>query len=323
MAWKQAARIVLHRMGGLPALRYLRRGRFRVLMFHEFRDLDKLKLEAICEHITRQFEPVPLTALIAAMRGEIRPPPNAVAVTVDDGYRNFLLHGHPIFRKYRIPTTVYAVAGFSDGQLWLWTDKIVFALEHAQQRSLSTVIEGAGTLQLDLSSPAAKQQAVAQLCEALKLCPNEQRVQFLNGLGAWCGVEIPAVPPADRKALSWEELRALSAEDVEIGCHSYTHPILARIHDPEELDREIRGAKELMERRLKSAVSHFCYPNGRDIDIDEATVACTRAAGFVSSATCTYGLNTLQADPLRILRVPCDSGMQPDYAAELLAGLHM
>src|SRR5216683_5593171 len=116
MIWKNAARTVLHGMGGLPALRVMRRNQFRVLMFHEFQESCHANLEALCDHIRRHFEPVPLSTIAAALRGDTSLPPNALTITVDDGYRNFL-HAHAVFRKYRMPATIYAVAGFSDGRL--------------------------------------------------------------------------------------------------------------------------------------------------------------------------------------------------------------
>lgn len=178
-------------------------------------------------------------------------------------------------------------------------------------------------MDLDLSCREAKQRAITLLWEALKICANDQRLRFVDSLSELFAVEIPPFPPDHCAALSWEELRQLAAEDVEIGCHTYTHPILSRISDRSELEREIKGAKDLIEMRLGSTVSHFCYPNGRDIDIGEASPICVRNAGFVSSVTCSYGLNTLEVDPLRIRRVPLASSISPDYAAELLAGLHL
>jgi peptidoglycan/xylan/chitin deacetylase (PgdA/CDA1 family) len=292
-------------------------------MFHEFRPCDRPGLEAICEHIGRHFEPVPLSRLIDAIAGRSSVPHNALAVTVDDGYRNYLLHGHPVFRRHRIPTTIYAVAGFSDGKLWLWTDRLAFAIEHTSKKTIWAEIQAGQEQEIDLSSANAKDQAIARLLEALKLCSNERRVKFVNALGTLCGVEFPLEPPPFLMPLSWDELRALSAEEVVIGCHSYSHPILSRLSDPGEMEREILGAKELMEARLKSAVLHFCYPNGRDIDIGEASIARVQAAGFVSSVTGVAGLNTLRANPLRMRRIPLDSWMNLDYATESLVGLHL
>ena len=151
---------------------------------------------------------------------------------------------------------------------------------------------------------------------------NQRRLEFLNDFASLCGVEVPPEPPPDRASLSWDEMRALAADGVEIGCHTDSHPILSRVSDVSELEHEIRGAKELMEKRLKRKVDHFCYPNGREIDISAAAVACVREAGFASAVTCTYGLNTVQADPLRIRRLPVGGITDFEYATETLVGIH-
>jgi len=308
-------------MGGLAALRWSSRGSFRVAMFHEFRESDLAGLDRICAHISRHFEPIPLASMVSAIAGQTRLAANALVVTVDDGYRNFLL-AQPIFRRHRIPATVYAVAGFCDRRLWLWTDQVSFAIEHTAKKSVHAVIDQQ-IFDLDLSSEAGSQQSRERLWEALKVCADGERLAFLGRLPALFGVEIPEDPPESRSALSWEELRALAADGVEIGCHTYSHPILSRLSDRSSLEQEIRGARELMESRLQRPVMHFCYPNGREIDIGERSRACVRESGFTSSVTCTFGLNTLQADPWRLQRLPLDASMEPDYASEVLAGLHL
>lgn len=310
-------------MGGLATLRLVHRGKFRALMFHEFEESLCKNLDLICKYISCNYEPVSLSAIAAAIYSKRRLPANAVTVTVDDGYRNFLMFGHPIFKKHGISTTVYAVTGFADGRLWLWTDQVAFILEQTARKAFSVEVEKGKLLDLDLSSATSRSQATRSLCEALKEVPNRHRLEFLHGFASLCSVEIPPLPPGERRALSWDEMRALAADGVEIGCHTDSHPILSRVSDHVELQREIRGAKEVMEARLKRRVDHFCYPNGREIDISEATVACVREAGFLSSVTCTYGLNTLQANPLRIMRLPVEAGQKVEYTAEMLVGFHL
>ena len=63
--------------------------------------------------------------------------------------------------------------------------------------------------------------------------------------------------------MSWDDLRAVASEGVEVGCHTETHAILSQIAQPSELDREIRGAKEKLEQRLGMPVAHFSYPTAR------------------------------------------------------------
>jgi peptidoglycan/xylan/chitin deacetylase (PgdA/CDA1 family) len=123
--------------------------------------------------------------------------------------------------------------------------------------------------------------------------------------------------------MNWEELKAIASDGVEIGCHSATHPILSRVSSPLKLESEIRGAKELLESRLGFPVRHFCYPNGRAIDIGTAAANLVRDAGFISATTTTWGMNPIQMDPMCIRRLPFSSDTDYRYGAELLAGLHL
>ncbi len=323
MLWKKAARRALHELGGLAVLRSRHRRKFGVLMFHSFSERDEANVDAICAHLVRYFEPVSLSAIVDALDGRRALPDNAITITVDDGYRNFLLHGYPVFRKNRIPATLYAVAGFSDGQLWLWPDQVEFGLRHTTRSSLRTPLGEGEPLELALRTPEERADAKFRLTETLKEVSNDRRVAFLAEFGKLCGVDIPPHPPSGCEAMSWDELRAVAADGIEIGCHTQTHPILSRLSNRAELEAEIRGARQHMEERLGFEVRHFCYPNGRPMDVGEAAMRCVREAGFASAVTCSYGLNTIEADRFQIRRIPFNGDLDLHYGQELLAGLHM
>jgi peptidoglycan/xylan/chitin deacetylase (PgdA/CDA1 family) len=320
---KTAARVMLHKMGGLAILRGVHRRKFGILNFHSFSEQDQANVEAICAHIVRHYEPVSLSPILDALDGLRSLPDNAITVTVDDGYRNFLLHGHPIFRRYHIPTTLYGVAGFHDGKLWLWPDQIEFGLQHTMRSSIRTSLGDGEPLEFSLRTPAEKAEAIFRLTESLKEVSNNRRVAFLAEFANLCGVDIPPDPPSGREAMSWDELRAVASEGVEIGCHTESHPILSRLPNRMELEREIRGAKEHFQERLGFDIRHFCYPNGRPIDIGEAAIRCVKEAGFASAVSCTYGLNSVEVDRFQMLRIPFGSSIGRHYGEELLAGLHM
>jgi len=322
-ALKNAARRVLHSMGGLAMLRKRSREHSRVLMFHSFNEGDQTKLDSICAEITKTCQPVSLNNIVEAARGHATLPDFAVTVTIDDAYRSYLTWGHPVFLRHKIPVTVFAVAGFSDGRLWLWPDQIEFALENTNRTSVHAEVQPGNILDLDLSTPASRSAATSQLNEALKLVPDEARLAFIANLESLTGVSIPPYPPANRAAMTWDQLRAIAADGVEIGCHTETHPILSRVASPEKLEREIRGAKEFLESRLWLPVNHFCYPNGRAIDIGPAAAEMVRKAGYISATTTTWGMNPVPADPWAIKRLPFSGDTSPEYAAELLAGLHL
>lgn len=310
-------------MGGLALLRNRHRGEFGILMFHSFSQQTQANIEAICAHLTRHFEPVSLTQIVESLESGKALPKYAIAVTVDDGYRNFLQYAHPIFRRHRIPAVLYAVAGFSEGRLWLWPDRIDFGIRYSKHDAIHVHLVNGRALDLPLITDNDKNAAVVCLTEALLEVPDAARVAFLESFGGLCGVEIPVEPPPGKEPMSWGDLRAVASEGVEIGCHTETHPILSRLSGKVELEREILGAKLHLEERLGFPVRHFCYPNGKPADIDSAAMEIVRRSGYASAVTCSWGFNSADVNRLEIRRLPLDSTLDLRYGKEVMAGLHL
>jgi peptidoglycan/xylan/chitin deacetylase (PgdA/CDA1 family) len=87
--------------------------------------------------------------------------------------------------------------------------------------------------------------------------------------------------------MSWDEVRALSAAGMQIGCHTMTHPFLTRVKDDTALQREILGAKQRIEAEIGKPVTSIAYPFGQ---YDERVVAAVREAGFTSARSTWPGV---------------------------------
>jgi peptidoglycan/xylan/chitin deacetylase (PgdA/CDA1 family) len=99
--------------------------------------------------------------------------------------------------------------------------------------------------------------------------------------------------------LSCEQLKELSAQGFEIGCHSMTHPYLTDL-DKDGLSHEILDAKVQLEQIIGRPVNHFSCPGGR---CDRRVVATARAAGYRSLATSRIQANSRNTDVLALGRV--------------------
>ena len=82
--------------------------------------------------------------------------------------------------------------------------------------------------------------------------------------------------------LSWDQVLELSADGMQIGCHSMFHPYLTRITDEKQLWREIAGSKEVLEAHLGKPVTTFAYPFGQ---YNDQVVELVKQAGY----TCARG----------------------------------
>ncbi len=269
-------------------------------MYHRFPNRGA-GLRAQCEHIRRHYHPVSLTEVADSLRGGAPLPANALAVTVDDGYRDFVTDAHPVFRAYDIPATVFVVTDFLDGRQWLWQDIVGFALTRTRKRTVA-IDHGAFCERLKEVPVAARERAIAELLRDLE-------------------VDLPERPPEEYAPMTWDDARRLAADGVEIGVHTKTHPILSQVADRERLREEIVTPRERIEEEVGRPALHFCYPNGRRQDFTTDAVDLVQAAGFRTAVTTERGINYPGAPPLLLRRL----GVHPDdptpYFVELLAGV--
>lgn len=76
--------------------------------------------------------------------------------------------------------------------------------------------------------------------------------------------------------MSWQQLRQIETMGGTAGCHTRSHPRLINLK-PADMAREVKGAKETMERNLGHAVPYFAYPFGQ---YDDTVRAVAKDAGF-------------------------------------------
>jgi peptidoglycan/xylan/chitin deacetylase (PgdA/CDA1 family) len=318
--FKPAARTVLHSLGGISAFRRFNRSGVRVLMYHHFSsEVQRLKQQ--CEHIRRFYHPVTLRDVANSWQTGHPLPPNSVAITVDDGYRDFLTGGYPVFRSFDIPSTIFLVSDFLDGKAWLWWNVVDYALEHTRRKSLTLeTLDGlAHNFVFDLTVPRGA--AHQKICDLLITLANDERLRLLASIVELLEVELPAQPPLKHAPLAWNEVRQLAGDNVEVGAHTKTHPILSRISDRQTLYEEIAIPKSRIEQELGQPVIHFCYPNGRSEDFSEAAVELVRAARFQTGVTTEGGINFPGAPLLMLKRLGADPNTPLPYFSELLAGV--
>jgi peptidoglycan/xylan/chitin deacetylase (PgdA/CDA1 family) len=312
----RVARSALYYSGLLGAARQFRRQSLRILLYHRF-DISAdgpSRLEWQCQHIRRHYAPISLSEAAENFERGQRLPPNSIAVTVDDGHRDFLQHALPTFSRYKIPVTLFVVADAADGKDWLWSDQISHLVAQTKRESIEI-----GGRAIDLKIDPRR--AANRIMESLKRVPNRERLRMLGELAEKFGVDIPTKAPPDYGLLQWWELRTLAKQGVEIGCHSKTHPILSQVEDQRELIDEISGAKAQIEAELRTPVVHFAYPNGTWDDFNPEIASVVKSSGFRCAVAAETGFNDVGHDSFALLRLGVEPGFSKKRFAELLAGV--
>jgi peptidoglycan/xylan/chitin deacetylase (PgdA/CDA1 family) len=315
---RKVAKTAFDKGGGVDVARWINRKGLRILRYHRFREAEPLARQL--RHIRQHYSPVSMAAVAAWLSGGAPLPENALAVTVDDGYRDFYQVAYPVFREYGIPATVYLVSGFLDRQLWLWVDQVRHVFLHTRAPRFLMDFVGQPPRSFDLTSVELRKAAAHNVTEAAKKLPNAARLEFLARLPLELRLDLPAEPPAEYEPLRWEEAREVAAGGIELGAHSRTHPILSRLDSALELADEIAGSKRRIEEALERPVDHFCYPNGSNQDFHAAAVEAVAAAKYRTSVTTERGLNYPQADRFRLLRIGVEPGLEEGYFQRCAAG---
>jgi peptidoglycan/xylan/chitin deacetylase (PgdA/CDA1 family) len=88
-----------------------------------------------------------------------------------------------------------------------------------------------------------------------------------------------------KKLMNEDEIEIWLNSGMEIGSHTRTHPILTELNEHQIKD-EIFLSKEILERKFKVKIKHFCYPYGKYNDL---VVKYVKEANYDSAWTLDRG----------------------------------
>jgi peptidoglycan/xylan/chitin deacetylase (PgdA/CDA1 family) len=120
----------------------------------------------------------------------------------------------------------------------------------------------------------------------------------------------------ERPVLSSDELRDLSAGNVECGAHSHTHVALDSV-SPEAARSEIEVSKHVLEEAIGREVRSFAYPFGYESAQVRKLVA---DAGYASACRVNYALSPAGEDVYGLSRLPIDGDCKLESFAALVRG---
>lgn len=281
-------------VGGLTLAKYLARKHPRILMYHRVRgqhgvegipvDLFRWQLKKIKQH----FNPMALDQMVDAHECN-RLPDHAVALTFDDGYRDFYELAYPLLKEFDLPATLFLTTGFVSGELWLWPDQIKYILSETNHK----VVEILDTKK-SLTSESDRYEAWSEIGDTCLRLTNTDKHLLIERIAKSLEVSLPPSAPEGFEGLNWNMVKEMKANSrLTIGSHSVSHPIMTSL-SPKALSYELLASKETIETETGQPVSAFCYPNGQPEDINDITRVAIQHSGYA------YALAAYPApDPLR------------------------
>ena len=277
---------------------------FYILVYHRVNDeRDPFSIDAIptelfeqqMAYLCKNFTVLPLETLVKqANNGTL--PRNGVAITFDDGYRDNYLHAFPILKKYAVPATIFLTTGHVSSDKLLWFDVVLRAFKDTKQLFLEIA-----ELPKPLELKTLKMRTIAahQVLKILREIPDHIRentiLEILKGLGTSEGRSDPNV------MLTWDQVREMRRNEIDIGSHTVSHPILSRCA-PNQVKVELTHSKKIIEEEIGHEIEAFAIPSGRPIDYSDFTVKMVEESGYKFALTTSRGTNSQGENPWLLRR---------------------
>jgi len=251
--------------------------------------------------VAEKYHPVSAEDVLNAIRGEQPLPPNAVLVTVDDGYRDFKEEAFPIANQYGIKPVLFIPTAFV-GKGPFWWDKLFAAIANCPASEISTPLGS-----FFLRNPSEKEQAVIYLRQKVKVLPFDEGMQIVDVL---YNDYAPQNKTDTCDILTWDELRTLANNGVTIAAHTHTHALLSRIPF-ERACQEIRTSQEAIRSEIGKVFPIFAFPDGKPEFFTPELIEFLRGEGFKFAVTTIDGSASLSDD--RVLCFP-RIGLWPNHS---------
>jgi peptidoglycan/xylan/chitin deacetylase (PgdA/CDA1 family) len=299
-----------------------KKARLSVLIFHRvLPEADPLfpdeiharRFDEICGWLKSWCNVLPLDEAASRLgRGDL--PARAACITFDDGYADNLHVALPILQRHRLTSTFFIATGFLDGGR-MWNDTIIESVRNAAGSALDLSPLGLGTHAL--GGIPERRAAIGAIIGQVKYQTVADRIRITEDIAARCGVK-----PPDDLMMTSDEVRAMRRAGMQIGAHTVSHPILARLTD-EDARSEVERSRSTLQQLLGEPVRLFAYPNGKPgEDYSERTVALVRDMGFDAAVSTRWGASGYSDDMFQIRRFTPWDRHQIRFGARLALNLY-
>ena len=242
---------------------------------------------------------LPLDQAVARLKsGSL--PSRAAAITFDDGYADNHDTALPLLARHGLPACFFIATGFLNGGR-MWNDTVIESLRRCPHAAIDLSGLGlpgqTGDDHWALTDIASRRRVIESVIGRIKYVDQVVRQSLADAVAVRSGAQLP-----DDLMMTSAQVRKLCRAGMQIGAHTHSHPILAKLPAQDAL-QEIRRSKENLEQLLDRRVDLFAYPNGRPgKDYDQASVDMVRKLGFAAAVSTAVGAADAAADPFQLPR---------------------
>lgn len=221
-------------------------------------------------------------------------PACAVCVTFDDGYLDNVENALPILLAQKIRATFFISTAFLEGDC-MWNDIVIEAIRQASGPVLDLTVCGLGLH--TIVTEEDRRKTIKTVLSTIKYLDPIERTSHVERVLAISGAKRP-----HGLMMRPEHIQRLLKAGMEIGAHTVSHPILARL-DRASAFAEISEGKTRLEDITGSPVRLFAYPNGvPNRDYTNEHVQIVAELRFLAAVTTAQGAVRATSDLLQLPR---------------------
>jgi len=255
-------------------------------------EVDKKVFTWQMELLSNYFNVLPLAEALEKNKTATLPS-RAVAITFDDGYSDNYLNALPILKKYGLNATFFIASGYLNGGI-MWNDQVVESIRRMTLDKIDLTEVGLDTYQIDneIEKSTASQQIINKI-KHLDVIERQKIADFIS-------LKVEQMPTD--LMMTNEQVIKLHQSGMEIGGHTVSHPIMAKL-DEQTVEKELKNNKQRLEKLLNTRLRFFAYPNGKpNIDYKAEQVEQVKAQGYQASVSTQWGVVNRHSDPFQLPR---------------------
>jgi peptidoglycan/xylan/chitin deacetylase (PgdA/CDA1 family) len=303
----RAVCLIVYYSGLLRVIRHLSRRRATIIMYHSVtptgnpyvypdNTVSPDNFRKQLEYIKRNYTVIGLETMVGIIRGGRAPPPYSIALTFDDGYRDFIENALPALDEHGLPATVFPITGLLDSGRAKWEDQLTSLIKEYDGAPLTFNLPGRNEA-FTLSARGDWRQSVRKLNQLLCNASPEEREGTLDLLRARSDTTRPRT-----MMLARELAQFCCGYRITIGCHTHTHTSLGGL-DANRVEHEAIESKRIIENITGRECTLFSYPFGKRRDFNQEVKKTLRDIGFKAALTTLRGHVTRDSDPYELRRI--------------------
>ncbi len=238
-----------------------------ILLFHRVhptRDplwdpMDPKLFDQVLNYVSKKYTVLSMSEITSGK--DIKSAKPIVAITFDDGYKDFIEYSLPILTKYNLPSSMYVVTNCIDENSPTWTYMVDHYFFHTRKLEIDDVpFEGLPEKYLITrwNSKSERLKFGSSFKQFMKTISNEKRKLLLNHI-----IEnFNDVKSPGGMMMNWSEIKTILSENVEVGSHTVNHPPLATLENENEIKSELIDSGERIKQMTGKFPDAISYPVG-------------------------------------------------------------